>query len=186
MTADGVVAVEFPSSSRDEDGGSAVVQIIDVDALSTRDSVDEDAMSRDVDVSFDEWIGTPSSSAATHAEPGSSSRDAAPPSRDASRRDDVREFDEREGPDADEFANAFRDAFSNDAFSNDAFSNDAFSNGASSRTRTGASRNWLDEFISGKFRGAFQEDLIDVDFVADDDEEGVDGVNEERSSDSPR
>ena len=32
---DGVVAVEFPSSSRDEDGGSAVVQIIDVDALST-------------------------------------------------------------------------------------------------------------------------------------------------------
>ena len=173
---DGVVAVEFPSSSRDEDGGSAVVQIIDVDALSTRDSVDEDAMSRDVDVSFDEWIGTPSSSAATHAEPGSSSRDAAPPSRDASRRDDVREFDEREGPDADEFANAFRDAFSNDTFSN----------GASSRTRTGASRNWLDEFISGKFRGAFQEDLIDVDFVADDDEEGVDGVNEERSSDSPR
>ena len=103
-------------------------------------------------------------------------RDAAPPARDASRRDDVREFDEREGPDADEFANAFRDAFSNDAFSN----------GASSRTRTGASRNWLDEFISGKFRGAFQEDLIDVDFVADDDEEGVDGVNEERSSDSPR
>ena len=173
---DGVVAVEFPSSSRDEDGGSAVVQIIDVDALSTRDSVDEDAMSRNVDVSFDEWIGTPSSSAATRAEPGSSSRDAAPPSRDASRRDDVREFDEREGPDADEFANAFRDAFSNDAFSN----------GASSRTRTGASRNWLDEFISGKFRGAFQEDLIDVDFVADDDEEGVDGVKEERSSDSPR
>ena len=44
----------------------------------------------------------------------------------------------------------------------------------------------MDEFISGKFRGAFQEDLIDVDFVADDDEEGVDGVNEERSSDSPR
>ena len=173
---DGVVAVEFPASSRDEDGGSAVVQIIDVDALSTRDSVDEDAMSRDVDVSFDEWIGTPSSSAATRAEPASSSRDAAPPSRDASRRDDVREFDEREGPDADEFANAFRDAFSNDAFSN----------GASSRTRTGASRNWLDEFISGKFRGAFQEDLIDVDFVADDDEEGVDGVKEERSSDSPR
>ena len=173
---DGVVAVEFPASSRDEDGGSAVVQIIDVDALSTRDSVDEDAMSRDVDVSFDEWIGTPSSSAATRAEPASSSRDAAPPSRDASRRDDVREFDEREGPDADEFANAFRDAFSNDTFSN----------GASSRTRTGASRNWLDEFISGKFRGAFQEDLIDVDFVADDDEEGVDGVKEERSSDSPR
>ena len=57
---------------------------------------------------------------------------------------------------------------------------------AASRTRTGASRNWLDEFISGKFRGAFQEDLIDVDFVADDDEEGVDGVKEERSSDSPR
>ena len=173
---DGVVAVEFSASSRDEDGGSAVVQIIDVDALSTRDSVDEDAMSRDVDVSFDEWIGTPSSSAATRAEPASSSRDAAPPSRDASRRDVVREFDEREGPDADEFANAFRDAFSNDAFSN----------GASSRTRTGASRNWLDEFISGKFRGAFQEDLIDVDFVADDDEEGVDGVKEARSSDSPR
>ena len=172
-----VVAVEFPGSARDEDAGSAgaaIVQIIDVDALSTRDSVDEDdATPRDVDVSFEEWIGTTSASARSTAKPTSTfSRDDAPPPRDASsRREDEREaMDDVDDVDDDEFANAFRGAFRN---------------GASARTRTGASRNWLDEFISGQFRGAFQEDLIDVDFV-DDDADVDDGVTGGRPSDSPR
>jgi len=176
-----VVAVEFPGAASDEDAGSAgsaIVQIIDVDALSTKDSVDEDdATSRDVDVSFEEWIGTPTpASAGSAAKPTSSFlRDDAPLPRDASsRREDEREaMDDVDDVDDDEFANAFRGAFRE---------------GASSRTRTGASRNWLDEFISGQFRGAFQEDLIDVDFVDDgdtdvvDDDDGAAG----RPSDSPR
>ena len=39
-----------------------------------------------------------------------------------------------------------------------------FPGSTTTRTQTGASRNWFNEFISGQFYGAFQEDLIDVQF----------------------
>ena len=40
----------------------------------------------------------------------------------------------------------------------------SFPGSTTTRTQTGASRNWFNEFISGQFYGAFQEDLIDVQF----------------------
>ena len=52
-------------------------------------------------------------------------------------------------------ARAFRDGFEGEF-------------GTSSRTRTGASRNWFSEFVSGNFRGAFQEDLIPATFDEED------------------
>jgi len=142
-----------PPSAEDEGGG--LVRIIDVDALTKDvDSTTTTATTAKVqekpysaDVSFDEWLGTTSASS----------------SNASARADDFFEVEDEQSWPSDDAEDAFSEAF------RDGFEGEF---GTSSRTRTGASRNWFSEFLSGNFRGAFQEDLIPATFDEEDAERG--------------
>ena len=152
---DHAVVVEVDDLSPRE--GVNVVQIIDVDALnkdSTTNQTESSAQrSSAAEVSFEDWLGKGASdiedadvytTSDRRDRPTSDERD----SEGASRRDD-----------ADAFGDAFRNAF------------DAFGSSKSENGRNGSARNWLNEFVSGNFYGAFQDDLIPVEWKDDDDDD---------------
>lgn len=152
---DDVADVEFkaPSSVKRErvetkereDRSSNVVEIIDVDALETRDAseVERERAERSPHVSFDDWLDTSSA-------PRDDERDA----RSTAPRDEP--FTARSSSFGSQSSSAFRDAFA-----------DGFDVASAPTT----ARNWWNQFISGEFNGDFQADLIDVSF-ANDEEEG--------------
>ena len=139
-----VDVVDAPSPLKESPNS---VQIIDVDAINAsglRSESESASASRqsEAELSFDDWLGGDGGSVRRESDFTASE---SPPPRDAPSR-------EREDDDDLSFGEGFRDAFEG-----------AFG-GIGARTRTGAARNWLNEFVSGKFYGAFQEDLIDVRF----------------------
>lgn len=123
-----------------EDRASNVVEIIDVDALETRDAseVGQERAKRSPHVSFDDWLDT-------SAAPKDDERDA----RSTAQRDEP--FSARASY-GNQSSSAFRDAFA-----------DGFDVASAPTT----ARNWWNQFISGEFNGDFQADLIDVSFVND-------------------
>lgn len=150
-----VVVVDVVNAPPPRKESPNIVQIIDVDALnakSLRTDFESASASRqsEAELSFEDWIDGDVGSERREADFTAS--ETTPPRGAPSR---AREDNEDEA-----FGEAFRDAF------------EGALGGFGTRTRTGAARNWLNEFISGKFYGAFQEDLIDVRYDDDDEEDG--------------
>ena len=150
-----VVVVDVVDAPPSREESRNIVQIIDIDPLdakSVRKDLESPSASRqgEAELSFEDWLGGDAGSKRREADFTAS--EPTPPRGAPSR---AREDDED-----DTFGEAFRDAF------------EGGSGGFGTRTRTGAARNWLNEFVSGKFYGAFQEDLIDVRFDDGDEDDG--------------